>query len=132
VYGRAIDQVLEDGRLDPEEEQFLRRLGRDLELADPEASRLFDEGAGRARQRFLSRTLAHDHVLVAPSGSTLDLEGSSEASLEAAVAAALDEALRRVPELEAFEVTQIRGALEKGRIARWEVRVHARLPARRT
>jgi len=131
VYGRAIDQVLEDGRLDPEEAEFLRRLGRDLALAEPDASRLLDEGTGRARQRFVSRTRAHDHVFVASGASTLELHGVSEASLEQAIGAALEEAARAVPELRDFEVTQIRGALEGGRIARWEVTVRARLPAPR-
>jgi flavin-binding protein dodecin len=130
VYGRAIDQVLEDGRLDPEEDAFLRRLGRQLEVAEPDASRLLDEGSGRARQRFLSRTLAHDHVLVASSGTVLELHGVSAASLEQAIGAALEEAARTVPELQDFEVTEIRGALDHGRIARWEVKVRARLPAR--
>jgi flavin-binding protein dodecin len=130
VYGRAIDQVLEDGRLDPEEEAFLRRLGSDLALAEPDASRLLDQGAGRARQRFLSRTLAHDHVFVASSGTTLELRGISETSVERAIGAALEEAARTVPELQDFEVTEIRGALDRGRIARWEVKVRARLPHR--
>jgi len=131
VYGSAIDHVLADGRIDPEEAEFLRRLGRDLALAEPEARHLLDEGAGRARQRFLSRTAAHDHVLVAAGQTVLELHGASESSLEHAVGAALEEAARRVPELEDFEVTQIRGALDRGRIARWEVTVRARLPAPR-
>ena len=129
VYGRAIDQVLADGRLDPEEEEFLGRLGRDLALPEPDASRLLDEGTDRARQRFLARTLAHDHVLVASGQSTLELHGVSETSLEHAIATAFEEAARAVPELQDFEVTQIRGALDRGRIARWEVTVRARLPA---
>ena len=129
VYGRAIDQVLADGRVDPEEAEFLRRLGRDLALPEPQASRLMDEGSGRARQRFLSRTLAHDNVLVASGPPVLELQGVSEKSLEHAIAAALEEAARSVPELTDFEVTQIRGALDRGRIARWEVTVRARMPA---
>jgi flavin-binding protein dodecin len=129
VYGRAIDQVLDDGRIDPDEADFLRRLGRDLALPESDASRLLDEGTGRARQRFLERTVAHDSFFVAAGQSTLELRGVSDVSLERAIAAALDEAARSVPELQDFEVTQISGALDRGRIARWEVSVRARLPA---
>jgi flavin-binding protein dodecin len=131
VYGRAIDQVLADGRVDPEEAEFLRRLGRDLALAEPEASRLLDEGAGRARDRFIARTAAHDSAFVAPGRSTLELHGTSETSIEQAVAAAVEEAARAVPALADFEVTQIRGTLDRGRIVRWEVSVRAHLPAPR-
>jgi flavin-binding protein dodecin len=39
--------------------------------------------------------------------------------------------VRAVPELRHFEVTQIRGELDGGRIARFEVAVRARLTAAR-
>jgi flavin-binding protein dodecin len=87
-----------------------------------------DEGTGRARQRFVARTAAHDSAFVAPSGAVLDLHGVSDASIEQAVAAALEEAARAVPDVAEFEVTQIRGALDRGRVVRWEVSVRARLP----
>jgi flavin-binding protein dodecin len=128
VFGCAIDQALEDHRLDPEEEEFLRRLGRDLELAEPEATHLLDEGAARARQRFMSRTLAHDSVFVAAQGRTLELRGTAQGSLEQAIGTALAEATRAVPDLQHFEVTKIRGELDRGHIARWEVTVRAALP----
>jgi len=125
VYGQAIDQVLADHRLDPEEAEFLRRLGGALALPDAERNHLYDEGERRARQRFLERTLAHDTVLVAGRHPVVELSGSSERSLEDAIQRALAEAVRAVPELRHFEVTKIHGALEGGAIARWEVSLRA-------
>ena len=44
VYGAAVDAVLDDQQLDPEEEEFLSRLRRDLEISADVAQALLDEG----------------------------------------------------------------------------------------
>jgi hypothetical protein len=125
VYGQAIDQVLADHRLDPEEAEFLRRLGGALAIPEAERDHLYDEGSRRARHRFLERALAHDSVLVAGRNRALELSGSSARSVEDAIESALAEAGRAVPDLRHFEVTRIRGALECGSVARWEVSLRA-------
>ncbi len=51
VYGRAVDEVLADHRLDPDEEQFLARLRDELALSEDEAAALLREGEDRARRR---------------------------------------------------------------------------------
>ena len=51
VYGRAVDEVLADHRLDPDEEQFLARLRDELALTKEEADVLLREGEDRARRR---------------------------------------------------------------------------------
>jgi len=119
VYGQAIDQVLADHRLDPEEAEFLRRLGGALALPEAERDHLYGEGAHRARQRFLQRTLAHDSTLVAGRDRVVELSGSSARSLEDAIWGALTDAFHAVPDLRHFEVTRIHGALEGGAVARW-------------
>lgn len=129
VYGRAIEQVLADHRLDPEEEEFLRRLGTELRLGEDERTRLYDEGERRSRQRFVARTLAHDHTFVSARERVLELQGTSADSLEQAILGALADATAAVPDLRHFEVTHIGGELAGGRVARWEVALHARLRA---
>ena len=130
VYGQAIEQVLADYRLDPEEAEFLRRLGGTLALPAEERDHLYGEAERRARQRFLERTMVHDSALVAGRSTVLELSGSSARSLEDAIQSALAEAVRAVPELHHFEVTKIQGALESGSVARWEVLLRATFGAR--
>jgi flavin-binding protein dodecin len=130
VYGRAIEQVLADHRLDPDEEQFLKRLRQDLAVPETEAERLYAEGALQARQKFMSRSLSHDHVVFAPKERTLDLHGSSTTTIEEAVGNAVTEAAQAIPELDWLELTQVRGEVEDGRVARWQVSVKAGLRKR--
>lgn len=125
VYGQALDQVLADHRLDPEEAEFLGRLGSALALPEDARDRLHDEGARRARHRFLTRRMAHDSAVLASSNRLLELSGASSRSLEDAIESALAEASRAVPDLRRFEVTKIHGALEGGSVARWEVALRA-------
>ena len=129
VYGQAIDQVLADHRLDPEEAEFLSRLGGTLGLPEAARDHLQDEGATRARHRFVARNLAHDGGIVAGSHRSLDLAGNSSHSLEDAIRSALAEAACAVPDLRGFEVTKIHGALEGGAVARWEVSLRANFGA---
>jgi flavin-binding protein dodecin len=125
VYGEAINQVLEDHRLDPEEEEFLQRLRKDLDLPEEVAHALYSEGSERSRQRFLERTISHDHALVVPRQRTLKLTGTSTTTLEDAVNQAIVEAAQAVPDLNQVEVTQIHGDVENGRVARWQVQLKA-------
>jgi flavin-binding protein dodecin len=127
VYGEAVEQVLQDHRLDPEERAFLERLRGDLGLAPDVAARLYEQGSEAARQRYLQRAVVPDSVIVASHGARLELSGESEKSLEDAVRAALDEALRALPKLSSAEVREIRTDLANGRIARWRVKLRASL-----
>jgi flavin-binding protein dodecin len=124
LYGAAIEQVLEDHRLEPAEEAFLQRLRGELRLADDVADDLYAVGERRSRQRFLERTASHDHVFVAPRERSLRLWGTSAEGLEDAIHNALADALRTVPDLLGrFEVTRIQGEIEGGRVASWKVEV---------
>ena len=131
LYGAAIDEVLEDHRLEPAEEEFLKRLRGELRLADDVADDLYAVGERRSRQRFLERAASHDHVFVAPRERSLRLWGASTEGLEDAVQNALAEALQAVPHLLGrFEVTQIQGEIASGRVASWKVEVKTGLDAR--
>lgn len=126
-YGRAMDQVLDDYRLDPEEEQFLHRLRTELGIDDEVAAQLQDEGAGRARQRFLHRTVAADAVFVAPRDTKLELTGRSETTIEDAVRRAIDEANRAGANLHSAELTEIHVELLDGSVGTWCVKLKATL-----
>ena len=80
-----MDQVLADYRLDPEEEQFLQRLRSELQIDEALSAQLEAAGSERAKQKFLSRTLVSDSVLVASREAKLELTGTSETTLEDAV-----------------------------------------------
>ena len=127
-YGRAMDQVLDDYRLDPEEEQFLRRLRSELGIDDELAVQLQEEGAGRAKHRFLSRTVAADSFFVAPRETKLELTGRSETTLEAAIRNAMDEAHRAGAGLHSAEVTEIRVEVRDGDVGTWFVKLKAVFP----
>jgi flavin-binding protein dodecin len=125
TYGGAVAQVLTDQRLDPEERAFLERLSADLHLSSEVADDLYRKGAQESRQRYLARTHAHGSVLFASQSLELDLEGSSNVSLEAAIHAALEEAGRAVPQLCSAEVRRIRTDVQEGRVTRWRVTLRA-------
>jgi flavin-binding protein dodecin len=126
-YGRAMDQVLDDYRLDPEEEEFLRRLRSELEIDDELAAQLQEEGAERAKQRFLSRTVTHDSVFVSPGETKVELTGRSETTFEDAVRRAIDEAHRAEADLHSAELTEIRVELRDGSVGTWCVKLKATL-----
>lgn len=126
VYGDAVDRVLEDHRLDPEEEDFLRKLRDELVLSDELAERLLAQGSGRARRRFLDRAVQRDDFLLASRDLTLELSGESECGLEAAVERAVEQASRAVDGLTGVEVSRIGVEVAGGRVARWHVKLQAR------
>ncbi len=123
VYGAAIDEVLADHRLEAEEEAFLKTLRSELGLAQEVAQQAFEEGRRRARQRYLSTVVSSDDVLVVSQEIKLELEGTSETSIEDAVGDALEEALTVLPNLRQVEVTSLRGEIADGRVTQWRVKL---------
>lgn len=128
AYGQALAQALEDHRIDADERAFLARLQSDLRLDPETAERLHQKGAEESRQRFLSRSLTYDSVLVS-TRAKLELSGSSDKSLEDAIREAVERAGRAVPELASAEVESIRTDVDGGRVARWHVQLRASLRA---
>jgi flavin-binding protein dodecin len=126
AYGQALGQALEDHRIDPDERAFLARLQSDLHLDPETAERLREREAELSRQRFLSRSLTYDNVLVS-TRAKLELSGSSDKSLEDAIREAIEKAGRAVPELATAEVESIRTDVDGGRVARWHVQLRASL-----
>lgn len=127
VYGMAIQEVLEDLRLDPDEEAFLRRLQGELQISDDAAQRLYERGQSEARERAYSKAATRDDEfaqLRVPAG---DFSGRSTSSLEMAVADALTKATIAVPKLHWFELTNISGYVENGKPESWHVTVRAGL-----
>jgi flavin-binding protein dodecin len=125
VYGSAVDRVLEDQALDPDEEQFLEQLRSELAIPDELANALLNEGVQRARQRFFSRTAARSSVFLASQEAPLQLVGASSESIQAAVDDALEQACRAVPRLHWIEVSKIRGEVIDGSVREWQVELKA-------
>jgi flavin-binding protein dodecin len=125
MYGMAIREVLEDLRLDPDEEAFLRRLQGDLQLSDDVARRLYERGESQARDRAYSKAATGDKEFVEFRPPAGEFTGRSTSSLEGAVADALTKASVAVPKLHWFELTNISGYVENGRPKSWHVSVRA-------
>ena len=128
VYGKAIEQVLEDQRLDRKEEAFLKRLRDDLQIDEPLAQEMLAEGALRTRQRYLAKAVSHN-VLVDSGETVLELTGTSEASVEDAVRSAIAEASRAIPNLRRVKVADVEAAIEDGKFARWHVKLQVVIKA---
>lgn len=128
LYGAAVDEALADRRLEPEEEEFLARLRENLRLEDDTARKAQDEATRRARNRFLAEAGTLEGAVVAATRSSLELDGSSESSIEAAVQDALDQAASVLPEIEEVEVVTLRARLAAGRVQSWHVRIRGELP----
>lgn len=126
VYGNALDRVLEDQRLDPEEEKFLRRLGTELQISPEAAQRLYADAETRARRRFLDLSVVREDTFLVGRGLVLELSGVSPHGFEDAIRQALDEASRAYPGLARAEVTELAAELDAGQIARWRVKLKAR------
>ncbi len=127
VYGRALDDVLVDNRLDPEEQAFLAKLRSELDLPDDAAERLLEQRTEMARQRYLGRTVARSNPLLAARHTELELTGHSASSVEAAIRGAVDEAGRAVPDLSWAELAELRADVREGRIDGWTVKLRAGL-----
>jgi len=51
----------------------------------------------------------------------IELTGTSKASVEDAIRAAVDEAAKTVRNMSWFQVTETRGAIKDGKVAEWQV-----------
>ncbi len=127
VYGKAVEKVLEDHQVDPDEAEFLRCLRGELELPEGVADSLYETEERRARHRYFSKTITTDSTLLASHVATLELTGRSTEGVEAAVSSALEEACRAVPELGSAEISQVRVKIRDGSVAEWEVDLKARI-----
>jgi len=125
VYGEAVEEVLADYRLDDDEAAFLRGLRQSLDLSEGAAARIYEDRAGRARERALSEAEARDRLFIdhrAPAG---EFTGRASASLERAIDDALTKASLAIPGLHWFELTHIAGYVEDGRVGSWHVTLSA-------
>jgi flavin-binding protein dodecin len=128
VYGKAVEEVLEDLEIDAEEEAFLRRLRGELHLPDRVATDLLERGQLHARDLAVSRAASPDDnfsMYRVPAG---DFTGRSDATLEAAVSDAIAKAQMAVPRLHWFEVIQIAGYVGEGKPKSWHVTVRCGIP----
>lgn len=130
VYGAAVDDVLSDHRLEPEEEAFLQSLRAGLDIDAETADRAFEAGRRRARQRYLSTVVSSDDLLVASQEIKLEIDGTSGDSIEAAVADALREATTVLPGLKRVEISALEADVEGGAISQWHVKLRAVLDKR--
>jgi flavin-binding protein dodecin len=126
VYGSALDQVLKDHRLDPDEEEFLRRLGSALQIPPEAAERLYQEAEARSRQRFLATSMVREGSFLVGRDVAVELSGVSEAGFEDAIRRALDEASQAYPGIVRAEVTELAAELDADRVRRWRVKLKAR------
>jgi len=130
VYGAAVDDVLSDHRLDPEEEEFLKRIRVDLNIDPERARQAMDTGRRKARQRYLSSVVSSDDILVASQEIKLEIEGRSDESIEGAVADALREATTVLPGLTRIEIAALEADVADGGVSRWHVKLRAVLDRR--
>ena len=121
VYGEALDKVLEDLEVDPDENAFLRALREELQLPDAEAERLFTERQWVARNRAFTEATARDERFVEHRPSAGEFVGRSAESLDAAIQDGLAKAVKGIPRLQWFEVTSTSGYVEDGQVTGWHV-----------
>lgn len=127
IYGKAISEVLDDYRLDPDEKAFLNGLRCEIGLADARAEELEQQGATAARQRFINKKVVLERPVLPGEKAQVELEGSSNRSLEEAVQVAVQSASLTVPGLEAAELTTLRVEVDGEAIKRWSVVLTASL-----
>jgi flavin-binding protein dodecin len=125
VYGKAIQEVLADLKLDPEEEAFLRRLRGELRLSEKVAERLYAEGEQSARDRAFSKASSRDHLFLSHHPPAGEFTGRSTTTIEDAVMEALGKATVAIPSLHWFELRHIAGYVEEGQARGWYVILQA-------
>lgn len=130
VYGAAVDDVLSDHRLDPEEEEFLKQIRAGLDIDQQAAERAMQAGRRKARQRYLSSVVSSDDILVASQEIKLEIEGSSAASIEDAVSDALKEAAAVLPGLKRVRIGALEADVAEGEVTHWHVKLKAVLDKR--
>ena len=92
--------------------------------------RAMEEGRRRARQRYLSTVVSSDDILVASQEIKLEIDGSSEESIEGAVSDALAEAATVLPGLKRVVVASLEADIAEGEVSRWHVKLKAVLDKR--
>ena len=127
VYGDAIAVVLEDYRLDPEEEAFLTRLRQGVGLCEEEAAELERKGRERARARFVNRSAVHRGSVVAQKGAEIEIDGHSELGLQQAIEDAIGKACETLPELKSAALKDLRVEIHEGSPVRWRVKLTTNL-----
>ncbi len=127
IYGDAVAVVLEDYKLDPEEEAFLTQLRHEIGLSDDAAAELGREGSQRARERFVERKAVHRGGVVTQMGAEIELDGQSEGGLQQAVEDAIGKASETLPELRSAELKDIRVEIREGALVRWHVKLSTSL-----
>jgi len=125
VYGKAIQEVLSDLKLDPEEEAFLRRLRGELNLSEKVAEQLYTEGERSARDRVLSKASSPDRLFLSHHAPAGEFTGRSTTTIDGAVSEAIAKATVAIPSLHWFELTHIAGYVEEGQAKGWHVTLRA-------
>lgn len=125
VYGEAINEVLDDFRLDEEESAFLSELQKDLGLSTAKADMLYREGSSMARSRAMSQAENRDQQFVLHRKPAGEFTGRSDDSLEDAIKDGLRRATLAIPSLHWFEVGEISGYIEAGHPKSWHVTLRA-------
>ena len=125
IYGKAVEEVLEDLKLDDDEAVFLRRLREDLALGEAEADQSYDRAALQARDKALSRATSRDEEFSRHRAPAGEFTGRSDTSLEDAITDGLAKAAVAIPNLHWFEVEELAGYVEEGRPSSWHVRLVA-------
>jgi len=123
VYGKAVTEVLQDLKISPVEDAFLRRLRGDLHLSDAVASDLLERGRQSARQVALTEASTLDPGFTARRAPLGEFVGRSDESFEDAVVDALSKAQIAIPRLHWFEVSNISGYVGDGKPKGWHVTV---------
>jgi flavin-binding protein dodecin len=126
VYGAAIEDVLEDHKLDEDEERFLQRLREELGVSEADASRMYEQEARKAQQRLLSSSPNTGGFLAARDG-VFELKGTSTTGLQEAVQTVVDESCHALPHLSWAELSEVRVRIESGHIAEWQIKLKAGL-----
>lgn len=123
VYGRAVEEVLADLEISPEEDAFLRRLRGELKLSEAVAADLLERGRWSARSNALREASTPDKDFTQHRPVAGEFTGRSEVSFEDAVNDALSKATVAIPVLHWFEVTNISGYVGQGKSRKWHVTV---------
>lgn len=128
LYGAAVDEALEDHRLEAEEEEFLSQLRANLRLEEDSADQALATATKKARNRYLATATTAEGAIVAAKEAVVELEGSSPESIEAAVADALEQASTLLPDIQEVEITKLTARLDDSRLKTWHVAVRGTLP----
>jgi flavin-binding protein dodecin len=125
VYGKAVDDVLEDLTISSDEDAFLRRLSGELRLSDWIAGDLLATRRQRARDLAMQEASSLDPEFTIHRAAAGEFVGRSETSFDDAVTNALSRGRLAVPGLHWFEVSNISGYVGEAGPRGWHVTVRA-------